>query len=236
MKTKIKVVRICFLLIIAWMFVYTQQKQKSTSFDKKVALDSLLNKKFESLGITESKLLKLKQIGINLRDIAHQKLEIDDERIDAVTQDLVIIGKVLNIVDFPGTTLMPYHSKVNVLIIEVLKGAKPQHDTIQLVRENGPITDGSLKGSQLIVTNTTNFSIGETSVFFLTNVFTDPYFNSRYKSFFINHSTELPNPSYYVRPNHKHEVIGSMVQYHKRSIPLEKFKSNVKKINKLLSE
>ena len=100
------------------------------------ASDSLINEHFRQANITEEKLAKLKEQGLDLR--GHLSHSYDpDERVDAAMSDLVFIGKVLSIQDTRSSKSEPFHSKVNVQIIDLLKSPKQQNDTIQLLRESG---------------------------------------------------------------------------------------------------
>ena len=237
---KIKIILWLFaILITVCLLTYAQsrnddsQKKQQTNASQKNGNNSIMNNEFERLGIKQTHLNKLEQIGVNLREYKYYN-GIYDERIDAALKEFVIIGKVLNIVDVPGEKAKPYHSKVNIQILEVLKG-RSQSDTIQLLREDGPITDGP-PGAYLTVTHSANFSAGETSVFFLNNIYNDPYFTSRYKSSLSKGASDIPNPTYWVRPIHKHQIVDSIVNYHGRMIPLAAFKSNVEKIVQILNE
>ncbi|MDD8018266.1 MAG: hypothetical protein PHP42_07820 [Bacteroidota bacterium] len=237
MKNRKDILLVCVIFTITTMLVYAQKNDTSSSLQSinhKAAKDSLLNKEFQKLGLTEEKLSKLKGIGIDVReDLYHGKAA--NEKLDAAMHDLIIIGKVLSIVDMPNLKSVPFHSKVNIQILEVLKGLKPQTDTIQLLREDGPITDSS-PAVRVEVVPSAKFVLGETAVYFLSNIYNDSFLTSRYKSYFSNKSAELPRQAYWVRPQSKHQIINSNVKYHERDIPLIEFVSEIKKVAQILDK
>jgi hypothetical protein len=196
--------------------------------------DAQINNLFQARNITEDKLTKLKQMGIDL--YGHlSRGEAPDERVDAAMVDMVIIGKVISIVDTPGLSSEPFHSKVNVEVVDILKGPNSQETTIELLRQSGPITDHGTPLNALY-TNEPKYSIGETSVFFLSNIYHNPYLTTRYSSFFSKKQLNPKNPVYWVHSQSKLEIIGSNVSYYGRTISLEAFKSRIKSVSHIMDE
>lgn len=130
-------------IVIALLFAVTAYSQKRRdSITSQAFRDSTTNKLVQRAGITSQKDEELKAIGVDLHDYVSRNSRgelLHDERCHAGLSDLVFIGKVLSIVDIPGPSDDPFHSKVNVLILEVLRGPKQQSDTIQLLRQGGGI-------------------------------------------------------------------------------------------------
>jgi hypothetical protein len=232
-----------FMLVLAFGTAFSvsvsQQGNKQDSLRHRLGRvplkDEYINQGFQRQNITETKVEQLKKIGFDLREELSRG-EGRDERVDAAMLDMVLIGKVMNIIDLPGPRADPFHSKVVVQIMELLRGPKQAGDTIQLLRQGGPITD--YRGGKAIIRVSTESTmrIGETAAFFLTNVYHDSYLTTVNKSFFSRQHLDLPNPSYWVSSNNKHGIVGSVVRYYDRDIPLDVFTSEMKEIAKIVDE
>jgi hypothetical protein len=174
-------------------------------------------------GITSQKDEELKVIGVDLHDYVSRNGRgelLHDERCHAGLSDLVFIGKVLSIVDIPGPFDDPLHSKVNVLILEMLRGPKQQYDTMQLLGQGGGIVTDvppskdvltyAPKGATIKVgkdvSTDARYRVGETSVYFAVNIDGHPFLSAIYKSTLPNAIQKYPNPSYFVMSDEKFEI------------------------------
>lgn len=227
-----------FVFAISCGVVLSQQKMRTDSTKTRphggrvIASDSLINEHFRQANITEEKLSKLKEIGLDLRGHLSQSYDAD-ERVDAAMSDLVFIGKVLSIQDMPCAESEPFHSKVNVQIIDLLKGPRQQNDTIQLLIQSGPITTKvNKKGHYLIrdVTTDACFKIGKTYSLFAERTYNDPYLTTVYKDYFLKRKSAKMSPEYWVRGTDNYEIINSFVNYNGYYIPIDSFKVEIKKI------
>ncbi len=236
---------------------FAQQGNRTNSLgtesnSRQASLDSTTNVLLQRANITPQMLENLQAIGVDVHDYLSRNGRgegIEDERCQAATSDLVFIGKVLGIVDMPGSSTEPFHSKVNVQIIEILRGPKQLSDTIQLLRQSGSVTDDSLKskfaphspaGAKITVTKESatdaRYKIGETSVFFADNIEGHPYLTAIYKSTFKKAMLKFSNPSYFVMFNNKFQIKDSAVRYYGRNIPLEKLKSEIKQVAQIVDK
>ena len=95
-----------------------------------------------------------------------------------------------------------------------------------------PITELSKKGHKLrrVVSTDAIFTVGETSVFYSTNIEFDPYLTAVYKDYFSNKKSNEANPEYWVREGYKYKIINSHVNYNGYYIPIDSFKVEIKKI------
>jgi len=173
-----------------------------------------------------------------------------DERSEAALFDLVFIGKVLNIIDTPNPKSDLFHSKVNIQVLEVLRGPKQERDTIQLLRRSGSITDspeslnlpsGIIPSGKLLTTNFSidaTYKIGDTSVFFAYRFEDHPIWISSWcdQSTLSKEVLKYPNPSYYVSNSGKFEIVNSMIEFYDRTIPLEQFKEEIKQVAKIVDQ
>ena len=244
---------ITVLLILPEVAANAQQRTKSLPSIQRIqtARDSILRNSLQRAKITSSEESKLKAIGVDVRDFLSRNLRgenINDERCMAVMSNIVFIGKVISIVNTPRPEDYPFHSKVNVQIIELLKGPKQKSDTIQLLRQGGPITDYRPKrnsppipvpDSEKITVSTTtdaNFKAGEISVFFASNIVNNPYLEPNYKTTISKAVQDNPKPSYFVMSNDKFEIKDSFIDFFGHKIPLEKIKKEIKQVAKILNQ
>ncbi len=199
-----------------------------------IVSDSVINERFKRLNITEEKLVKLKALGIDLREhLSHRHYA--DERVDAAMLDLVIIGKILSIENTPYPDSEPFHSKVNVQIIDLLKGPKQQGNTIQLLRQSGlELYRGSTR--RIAFSTDPTFIVGDTSVFYLTKIENDPYLTKVYKNYFSKRKSADASPQYWVRAVHKHDISNSIVDYNGHHMPVDSFKVEIKNVAHIVNE
>ena len=212
--------------------------------------DSTTNAFLRRAKITSQKDQKLKEIGVNLRDYLSKNahgITAPDEKDQAAMSDLVFVGKVLDVVDMPAPSAFPFHSKVNVQVLEVLKGPEQQEGTIQLLRQSGTITDvpppkrrppgvpanAKVTISRTVTTDPT-YKVGETSVFFADSIEGDPYLATVYKSVLSTAVERYPKPSYFVMSGGKFEIIDSLVVYFGHAIPLGQFTSDIRQVTAIL--
>ena len=119
-------------------------------------------------------------MGLDLRENMLHSYDAD-ERVDAAMLPIVFIGKVLIIEDTPCAISEPFHSKVSVQIIDLLKGPKQRVNTIQLLRQSGAVLNyGNTK--RIASTMEPTLTVGDTSVFYLDKIDDDPYLTTVYKS------------------------------------------------------
>jgi len=228
---------IAFLLVIPIGIALAQRVESQNTRPhggRTVASDSIINVHFKQANITENKLIKLKAQGIDLRDHLSHSYDAD-ERVDAAMLPIVFIGKVLNIEDTLCPRSDPFHSKVNVQIIDLLKGPKQQGNTMQLLRQEGAVID---HGKTLVLDNSTDarFTIGDTSVFYLNDIDYDPFLTAVYKDFFSKRKSMNANPEYWVKGGHKHDISNSVVDYYGYHIPVDSFKVEIKNVAHIVDE
>jgi hypothetical protein len=228
-KARITLLAILFLLP-AIVFA-----QKDSISQRKQISSQLVAEKIRTMGVSNDMLDKLKRSGI---DVVGQLStgNILDPSVEAVIRDLVIIGRVEKIVDVPAKKSEPFHSKIVVRIIELLKGPKPNGENIELVREDGPIiNDRDSVISYLRVPNELTFVEGEIAVFFFTEMAKDTYLNARYKSYFRTNRPGPQSPTYWVNHGCKYSINDSLVYYRGNRIPLKRFTEDIKIVARLLT-
>src|ERR1035437_7006027 len=174
---------ISWILVTILFTTYVLAQQGITTDSLKIKVNhkrslptSKINELFQNAKITPELEEKLKTINLDIRGYLSLH-EGQDERCSALFCELIFIGKVLSIVDMPGPKSDLFHSKVNILIVEILKGPKQIKDTIQLMRKGGPITadvvNGILPGTIFQTTTDAIYRIGETSVFYANTIDND---------------------------------------------------------------
>ena len=205
-----------------------------------VVSDSVVSQRFKRLCITEKKLEELKAIGVDLRYHLTQS-HSPDERVDAVLGPVVIIGKVLNIKNFLykisslSDTNHPFLSEVNVQIIDLLKGPKQLGDTIQILQQGGKaILHG--KTENVFVSTEPKFTVGDTSVFYLSEIDHSSLLTALYKNYFSKRKLENASPAYWVRDENKHNIHNSVVDYYGYYIPVDSFKVEIKNVANIVDK
>jgi hypothetical protein len=142
-----------------------------------------------------------------------------------------------------------FHSKVNIQIMEVLKGPKQQRDTIQILRHSGPITDspeslnipsGKIPSGKLLtygVSIDPTYEIGETSVFFAYRFEDNPIWISSGcdQATLSKAIRKYPNPSYYISNSGIFDIKNSMVLFDGHLIPVEQFKEEIKQVAQIMN-
>ena len=206
-----------------------------------VVSDSVVSQRFKRLCITEKKLEELKAIGVDLRYQLTQS-HSPDERVDAAMTPIVIVGKVLSIRDFHYTlssslpdTSHPFLSEVNVQIIDLLKGPKNTGRTIQLMRQSGVAIYKGHEGETFISTDPV-FTVGDTSVFYLSEIDHSSLLTALYKNYFSKRKLENASPAYWVRDENKHNIHNSVVDYYGYYIPVDSFKVEIKNVANIVDK
>lgn len=194
--------------------------------------DADITEKFHQYGITEEKLRKLKQLGLDLRGVLSGVSNWDQRAMVAIT-DVVIIGRVLRITDMPGPSSAPFHSAAEVLILEKLKGPVMTADTIHLLRISGPVTDME-RDAEVFTAEDANVAVGEIAVFSILNIEHDQFITAISRGYFSQPNHNLPNPSYWIAVRRKHEIRDSIVQFNDRKMPLIQFENEVRDLSKVL--
>jgi hypothetical protein len=231
LKSVMRLLIILFFFIILIGIALAQQidsKNTRPLGGRNVASDSSINERFKRHNITEEKLVKLKALGLDLREhLSHSHNA--DERVDAAMLDMVIIGKVLSIKDTLCPDTEPFHSRVNVQIIDLLKGPKQQGNTIELLRQSGvELYQGGTR--KVAVSTDPPFTVGDTSVFYIGRIVDDPYLTSVYKDYFSKRKSMNEIPEYWVRAVNKHNIINSLVDYYGYYIPVDSFRVEIKNV------
>jgi len=88
-----------------------------------------------------------------------------DEVEHAKESDLVLFGKVVEVVDLPGPSSELFHSEALVRIDSALKGT-PTFKTVILLKQSGSISENN-SHHKIAVSGETTFKVGERSIFFL---------------------------------------------------------------------
>lgn len=195
--------------------------------------DSVVNRRFVRLNITDHKLAELKNIGLDLRDeLLHSRSP--NVMVDAAMLPVVFIGRVLSIVNTPCSRSDPFHSEVNVLVIDLLKGPRQLGDTLQLLRQSGiAIIDGSPR--KIFYSNDPQFTVGDTALFFLDEIDHDPYLTASYKKYFSNRKAIDAPPRYWVRAANKHSIFDSHVNYYGSNLPIDSITTRIRKVARILN-
>jgi hypothetical protein len=211
---------------------------KTKGYHRKTLPDSTINHLLQRAKITPQLEEKLKIINVDIRSYFanHEKR---DEQCQAVLYDLVIFGKVINIVDLPGPESEMFHTKVDIQIFDVLRGPKQQGDTLQIMQQGGPIISDIHPGERMTLSLEPRFTIGDLSVFFLINVQDAPddiYLKHIHKSNFSQLLLKYPKPVYWASGQNKHDIINSYVNYFGRYIPIEQFISKIKQVAQIVDQ
>jgi hypothetical protein len=217
--------------------------------DRKHLIDNKNNFLLQCARITPQLEEKLKTINLDVRSYLTRH-EVEDERSKAALHDLVFIGKVINIEDMPGLKSDLFHSKVNIQIVEVLRGPKQKRDTIQILRHSGPITDspeslnipsGKIPSGKLLTLTTSldpTYNIGETSVFFAYRFEDNPiWISSKCDQAKLSKEVlKYPNPTYYISNSGIADIKNSMVLFDGHLIPVEQFKEEIKQVAQIVDQ
>lgn len=243
MRMKKRILALILIVFSSFSLCWAQQQHQPDSVEatsrayRRPLGETQINEVFRSHGITAEKLARLKQMGVDL----HRYLargEYPDYRIKAVFYKMVVLGKVLRIVNMAAPSSdpfhsNPFHSRVIIQILNLLKGPNQVGDTVRLARQSGlAINHGDT--SWVSYTNEPNFWVGETAVFFLQNIYTSSYFRSAYKSFFSKAEPEFPNPTYWVQKVDKYDIVDSVVKGYGEEVPLGTLESEVKQIAEIV--
>ncbi len=227
---------IAFICVISVRTVSAQQvKDNLMPHGSRVtATDSVINGRFKERNITEQKLVKLKALGLDLREqLSHSRTP--DERVDAAMLPIVFVGRVLSIENTPCPESEPFHSRVSVQIIKLLKGPRQPGDTIQLLRQSGiALINGQPR--EVIYSTDPPFTTGDTSVFYLDDISKDPYLATVYKAYIGKRKSAGTTPEYWVRGENKHDVINSVLDYYGSYMALDSFEMEIENVADILDK
>jgi hypothetical protein len=174
---KPKMYTIIFIMLM--MGYATLHCQKDTTETREAYRKRVHQEELDKFGLTEKKLDKLNEIGVDLR---HGKVK-SHEMAKAACSDAVVVVTIIGISDWPGPKEQLFHSKVKARIQEVLKGKAIVGDTVELLEESGRVSDST--EYRMVVSEEAYFKYGEEYIIFLRRMNKDTYLTSPFnrKSF-----------------------------------------------------
>jgi hypothetical protein len=200
--------------------------QNNNSESREAYIQRMQQKEYDKYGLTEEKLNKLNEIGIDLR---HGKAA-SPEMIMSIYTDAVVVVKIVAILDWPGPVEQLFHTKIKACIQEVLKGKAIVGDTIELLQESGPIV-GSGEADRVAVSTDVGFYIGEESIIFLRRLNKVSFLTSsgNRRGFDLG-NFESDSTRFYVGQNSKVVIKNGKCLIGGKTIDVSQFKSDIKKI------
>jgi hypothetical protein len=190
-----------------------------------------LQRELDQFGLTEERITKLNEIGVDLRN---GKAE-SPEMIASAYTDAVVVVKIVAILDWPGPVEQLFHSKERACIQEVLKGKAIVGDTIELLGMSGPIT-GSTKGDHISVSTDGGVGLGEEAIIFLRRMNKDTYLTRGHKRNFELGNFQSDSTRFYGGVNSIVLIQNGKVSFRGQSIDVSQFKSNIKKVAAILEK
>jgi hypothetical protein len=218
------------IFVVLMMGYITLHCQDNKSESREAYIQRMQQKEYDKYGLTEEKLNKLNEIGIDLR---HGKATSPEMIMSAYT-DAIVIVKIVAILDWPGPKDQLFHTKVRACIQEVLKGKAIVGDTIEILQESGPIV-GSGEPYNVAVSSDAGFYLGEESIIFLRRMNKDNYLTcSVNKRGFDLGNFEADSTRFYVDEHSKFLIKNGKCLIGRKTLDVSKFKSDIKNVTAAL--
>lgn len=218
-----------FVLIMGYATLHCQVGKTES---REAYMQRVQQKEYEKYGLTEDKLNKLNEIGIDLQNGKASSREM----IMAAYTDAVVVVKIVEILGWPGPAEQLFHTRVKACIQEVLKGKAIVGDTIELLQESGPLT-GLEKANRVAVSTDVSFYIGEESIIYLRRMSKDNYLTSECnKKGFDLGNFESDSTHFYVGEGSKVLIEDGKCVINGKTIDVSQFKSDIKKVAAVLEK
>jgi hypothetical protein len=223
MKTKMFIL----VFVVLTMGYVTLHCQDNKSETREVYIQRMQKNEFDKYKLTEKKLNRLKEIGIDLRSNKAASLEI----IRSIYTDAVVVVKIIAILDWPGPAEQLFHTKIKACIQEVLKGKAVVGDTIELLQKSGPLV-GSGEANRIAVSTDVGFCMGEESIIYLRRMNKDSFLTSsgNRKGFDLG-NFESDSTRFYVSRGSKIIIKNGKCLIGGKTVDASQFKSDIKKID-----
>jgi hypothetical protein len=221
----------CVLSVVLLIPIVINAQDQQAQVEK--ARQTAAEERIKTFGLTEETLAKLKQKGVDVRYSLLARTNLD-ERVRAALSDCVIIGVVESIIKMPAPKENPFHSKVRIIVTEVLKGGDKDLKTVEILLESGPLSDSD--NLSIKVLTDPEFRAGEEVLLFMHYPEKDSYFTTVYRIYFQNHQPHLQRNVFVVDQSSKFTVTDNRVWYHGIDKSISSVVDGVKEVDSLLKK